>query len=133
MRHDRVREPVHDTASAALVSMLSELKTFGMAQAVVEPADQGAPAFEAAQPVPSKLLKAETAAREVRSVSGLRGNRHLRRENYLFMGSDAGGERAAAKYSPVETAKLNGLHLGCNMRECGRTLPTIPSTASTNC
>jgi transposase len=29
--------------------------------------------------------------------------------NYLFMGSDAGGERAAAIYSLVETAKLNGL------------------------
>jgi hypothetical protein len=28
---------------------------------------------------------------------------------YLFMGSDAGGARAAAVYSPVETAKLNGL------------------------
>ena len=27
----------------------------------------------------------------------------------LFMGSDAGGERAAAFYTLVETAKLNGL------------------------
>jgi transposase len=33
----------------------------------------------------------------------------LGRSNYLFMGSDAGGERAAALYSLVETAKLNGL------------------------
>jgi transposase len=33
----------------------------------------------------------------------------LGRNNYLFMGSDAGGERAAAIYSLVETAKLNGL------------------------
>jgi transposase len=33
----------------------------------------------------------------------------LGRKNYLFMGSDAGGERAAALYSLVETAKLNGL------------------------
>ena len=31
------------------------------------------------------------------------------RKNYLFQGSDAGGERAAAIYSLVETAKLNGL------------------------
>ena len=31
------------------------------------------------------------------------------RKNYLFMGSDAGGERAAAIYSLVETAKLNGV------------------------
>lgn len=33
----------------------------------------------------------------------------LGRNNFLFMGSDAGGERAAAMYSLVETAKLNGL------------------------
>ena len=33
----------------------------------------------------------------------------LGRNNFLFMGSDAGGERAAAMYSLVESAKLNGL------------------------
>jgi len=33
----------------------------------------------------------------------------LGRKNYLFAGSDAGGERAAAIYSLIETAKLNGL------------------------
>jgi hypothetical protein len=33
----------------------------------------------------------------------------LGRGGYLFMGSDAGGERAASIYSLVETAKLNGL------------------------
>jgi transposase len=33
----------------------------------------------------------------------------LGRKNYLFMGSDAGGERAAAMYSLIGTAKLNGL------------------------
>jgi transposase len=31
------------------------------------------------------------------------------RKNYLFAGSDKGGERAAAMYSLVETAKLNGI------------------------
>jgi transposase len=31
------------------------------------------------------------------------------RKNYLFMGSDRGGERAATLYSLMETAKLNGL------------------------
>ena len=30
------------------------------------------------------------------------------RKNYLFAGSDAGGHRAAAMYSLIETAKLNG-------------------------
>ena len=33
----------------------------------------------------------------------------LGRKNYLFAGSDAGGERAAAFYSLIGTAKLNGL------------------------
>jgi hypothetical protein len=31
------------------------------------------------------------------------------RKNYLFMGSDSGGERAASFYSLIATAKLNGL------------------------
>jgi hypothetical protein len=33
----------------------------------------------------------------------------LGRKNYLFAGSDAGGERAAAIYSLVGSAKLQGL------------------------
>jgi hypothetical protein len=33
----------------------------------------------------------------------------LGRKNYLFAGSDAGGERAAASYSLIGSAKLNGL------------------------
>ncbi len=40
-----------------------------MAQAVDELAQQGAPAFEAAIPILSQLLKAETAEREVRSMA----------------------------------------------------------------
>ena len=31
------------------------------------------------------------------------------RKNYLFMGSDSGGQRAAVLYSLMETAKLNDL------------------------
>lgn len=41
----------------------------------------------------------------------------LGRGNYLFMGSDAGGRRAAAIYSLVETAKLNGLDPEGYLRE----------------
>lgn len=33
----------------------------------------------------------------------------LGRKNWLFAGSDAGGDRAAAIYTLTETAKLNGL------------------------
>jgi transposase len=32
------------------------------------------------------------------------------RKNWLFAGSDTGGRRAAAIYSLVETAKLNGIN-----------------------
>ncbi len=42
------------------------------------------------------------AERSLRAVA-------LGRKNYLFCGSDAGGERAAAIYSLVGTAKLNGI------------------------
>ena len=59
----------HDPAIAFIVIMLRELKMHGMAQAVAELAEQGAPAFDAAQPILSQLLKAETAEREVRSVA----------------------------------------------------------------
>ena len=59
----------HDPATGALVIMLRSLKMHGMAQAVDELAQQGAPAFEAAVPVLSQLLKAETAEREVRSMA----------------------------------------------------------------
>jgi DNA replication protein DnaC len=59
----------HDPASAALVIMLRSLKMFGMAQAVGDLMEQGSPAFEAAVPTLSQLLKAETAEREVRSIA----------------------------------------------------------------
>jgi hypothetical protein len=33
----------------------------------------------------------------------------LGRKNYLFAGSDAGGERASCLYTLIETAKMNGV------------------------
>ena len=39
------------------------------------------------------------------------------RKNYLFCGSDAGGERAAAIYGLIGTAKLNGLNPEAYLRE----------------
>ena len=59
----------HDPASAAIVVMLRGLKMFGMAQAVGELIEQGAPAFDSAVPILSQLLKAETTEREVRSIA----------------------------------------------------------------
>ena len=43
------------------------------------------------------------AERAMRSIA-------LGRKNYLFAGSDAGGETAAAIYTIIETAKLNGIN-----------------------
>ena len=59
----------HDPASGAIVIMLRSLKMHGMAQAVTDLIEQGAPAFEAAVPVLTQLLKAEVAEREVRSIA----------------------------------------------------------------
>ena len=56
-------------ASAAIVIMLRSLKMPGMAQAVQDLHEQGSPAFEAAMPILSQLLKAEMAEREVRSTA----------------------------------------------------------------
>ena len=39
------------------------------------------------------------------------------RKNYLFAGSDRGGERAAAMYSLIETAKLNGINPEAYLRD----------------
>ena len=41
----------------------------------------------------------------------------LGRKNYLFCGSNSGGERAAAIYSLVGTAKLNGLDPEAYLRQ----------------
>jgi DNA replication protein DnaC len=51
------------------VVMLRGLKMYGMAQAVSDLVEQAAPAFEAAVPTLSQLLKAEMAEREVRSIA----------------------------------------------------------------
>jgi len=59
----------HNPAAGAIVIMLRALKMHGMAQAVSEFTEQGSPVFEAALPILSQLLKAETADREVRSTA----------------------------------------------------------------
>ena len=59
----------HDPASGAIVIMLRSLKMYGMAQAITDLIEQGAPAFEAVVPILSQLLKAELAEREVRSIA----------------------------------------------------------------
>jgi transposase len=51
---------------------------------------------------PPAVIDNNSAERALRAVA-------LGRKNYLFAGSDAGGERAAAFYSLIGTAKLCGL------------------------
>jgi transposase len=41
----------------------------------------------------------------------------LGRKNYLFAGSDVGGERAAAIDTPVQTAKLNNVNPEAYLRD----------------
>src|ERR1700761_4775807 len=48
------------------------------------------------------------------------------RKNYLFMGSDSGGERAASLYSLIGTAKLNGLDPELYLRTVLAQLPEHP-------
>jgi transposase len=51
-----------------------------------------------------------SAERALRAVA-------LGRKNYMFAGSDAGGERAAAIYSLIGTAKLNGMNPEAYLRD----------------
>jgi transposase len=50
----------------------------------------------------------------------------LGRKNYLFMGSDSGGKRAAALYSLIGTAKLNGIDPAFYLRTVLAQLPDHP-------
>lgn len=57
----------------------------------------------------------------------------LGRKNYLFAGSNAGGDRAAAIYSLLASAKLNGLDPEIYLHTSSNASPNIPSTGSTSC
>jgi transposase len=59
------------------------------------------------------------AERSLRAVA-------LGRKNYLFAGSDKGGERAAALYTLIGTAKLNGLDPESYLRDVLSRLPDHP-------
>ena len=61
------------------------------------------------------------AERALRSVA-------VGRKNFLFAGSDAGGERAAAMYSLLGSAKLNGHNLEAFVREVLTRIADLPIT-----
>ena len=92
----------HDPASGAIVIMLRSLKMHGMAQAVTDLIEQGAPAFEGAVPILSQLLKAEVAEREVRSIAY-----HMKAARFPAYKDLAGFDFAA---SEVNEATVRQLH-----------------------
>jgi DNA replication protein DnaC len=92
----------HDPASGAIIIMLRSLKMYGLAQAVTELMEQGAPAFEAAVPILSQLLKAELAEREVRSIAY-----HMKAARFPAYKDLSGFDFAA---SEINEATLRQLH-----------------------
>jgi hypothetical protein len=50
------------------------------------------------------------------------------RKNYLFMGSNSGGQREAVLYSLMETAKLNDLDPAFYLRTSLARIPDLPIT-----
>ena len=92
----------HDPASGAIIIMLRSLKMYGLAQAVTDLMEQGAPAFEAVVPVLSQLLKAELAEREVRSIAY-----HMKAARFPAYKDLSGFDFAA---SEINEATLRQLH-----------------------
>lgn len=92
----------HDPASGAIIIMLRSLKMYGLAQAVADLMEQGAPAFEAAVPILSQLLKAELAEREVRSIAY-----HMKAQRFPAYKDISGFDFAA---SEINEATLRQLH-----------------------
>ena len=88
---------------------ISSVAVFGLVAGFVPFAAPGV-AQAATRAVCAAAIDNSAAERALRGVA-------LGRNNFLFMGSDAGGERAASMYSLVETAKLNGLDPEAYLRE----------------
>lgn len=60
------------------------------------------PAIEALREKIRRIEAGNPAERSLRMIA-------ITRKNFLFLGSDAGGERAAVIYTVLQSAKLNGL------------------------
>jgi transposase len=71
-------------------------------------------------------LSNNVAERAVRCVA-------VGRKNWTFAGSDAGGHRAAAACTLIETCKLNDVDPQAWLAECSHDCPIIPLAASPNC
>jgi len=124
----------HDPASGAVIIMLRSLKMFHakgvlaarrMAQAVTDLMEQGAPAFDAAVPIVSQLLKAELAEREVRSIAY-----HMKAARFPAYKDLSGFDFAA---SEINEATMRQLHK-CEFMDAAQNIVLIggPGTGKTH-
>ena len=115
----------HDPASGAVIIMLRSLKMYGMAQAVTDLMEQRAPAFDAAVPILSQLLKAELAEREVRSIAY-----HMKAARFPAYKDLSGFDFAA---SEVNEANMRQLHK-CEFMDGAQNIVLIggPGTGKTH-
>ena len=79
------------------------------------------PKKAARRPLPAHRPRIDNNAAE-RALRGIA----LGRKNYLFVGPDRGGERAAALYSLIGTARLNGLDPMAYLRHVLSVIATHP-------
>ena len=105
-RRRRIRQekapPLIDELAAALDAMLPKLPGKSELAAAIRYARNHRTALRRYLDDGRLEIDNNAAERQIRPLA-------LGRKNYLFAGSDAGGERAAALYTLVETAKLNRL------------------------
>lgn len=108
--------PAEQRRQARLASKAKALEFFAWAEDVLSRASARSPLAEAlryAVKLKAQLLVyTDDGGLEIDNnpaENALRGI-CLGRKNWLFAGADCGGERAAAMYSLLETAKLNGVN-----------------------
>lgn len=89
----------------------SRIDCFALYPAPCHPRPGGVPTRRAVAQPPMARIYIDDGMVEIDNNAAERALRAvaLGRQNFLFAGSDSGGERAAAIYSLSESAKLNGL------------------------
>jgi DNA replication protein DnaC len=109
----------------SLTLTLKSLKLYGMAHTISELDEQAAPAFKQAEPVINKLIKAEVADREVRSI------------NYQMKIAKFPAHRDLAGFdftqSPVDQDLVSSLHR-CEFMEAAQNIVLVggPGTGKTH-
>ena len=111
-----MRDPADDRRKARKLSRLRALDFFAWADGVLAQISARSPLAEALRYAvklkPQLLAYTENGRLEIDNnlaENALRGIA-VGRKNWLFAGADCGGERAAAMYSLLETAKLNDVN-----------------------